>query len=375
MVMPTNKLQPKIASFEIQNNPQVKDLKKRQVLAVADSANLIAIFSKLYLGIETVTKFSLFILAGIFKTFRFIFMVREYLRFKAALAQTTDIKKANILNAKTRQGLINIGIEAITTLAVLTAVAIALSGAAIFGNIGGWIFTCTIGIETLIQGGRAIKNFYKGFFASGVDANEKSRYRKQALENAVGFVTGALSTVASAFVMLVGKPVMAILGIVAGGIGVIYGLYDTITTRKKFTTAAIVIDKTLEDNAIKQKQHISYNNNMRSALNKVMDGGHLSDDELEEDTSLVTNDDIADEVEGVKIENNYDIANEVDKIHFDQNGKEIVKYPVKNKEPVSKLRIWPSSTKKSESDDEQAIQEEVENILNSRRFSYSSDSD
>lgn len=114
-------------------------------------------------------------------------------------------------------------VETGAALAISVAVAGGLSGAAIFAALSPIIFVGTMMAKTLYHFGSA--TYYWGKSIATQDETKKAQYRSATLGHTVGMVGGALSTIAVGFVMIAAQPLVAVVGIAAGLLGLAFSIY------------------------------------------------------------------------------------------------------------------------------------------------------
>lgn len=120
-------------------------------------------------------------------------------------------------------------VETVGALAVVTAVVGGLAAASFAAVASPIIFVAALAAKTLFHLASSIYYFAKSFKSSNTQ-QETQHYRAMALSNVIGTVALALATVAVGFVMIMAKPALAILGVIAGTIGTAFGLYKLCTT-------------------------------------------------------------------------------------------------------------------------------------------------
>lgn len=189
------------------------------IVAGVDAANLGAIFGLFLVKtgqefLETTGHFYLFPLAAIATFLRAVFAWREQ--------QLSQGKHGTFARAL---------VEGATFLAVGTAVVGGFFWATLSTLISPIIFTATLGAKSLYHAGSAC--YYLGKSVATHDEQEKVHYRSMAKAHAIGFVVGTLATISVGFVMLAGKSIMAIAGVVAAGIGVVYAGYNAVVSFKQ----------------------------------------------------------------------------------------------------------------------------------------------
>ena len=126
--------------------------------------------------------------------------------------------------ARGRHGtLVRAIIETIAFAAITTAIIGALAFTALFANIPAMIFTIVLGGKTFFHAGSAA--YYLGKSTITNNPAEKKQYREIAKGNAIASVACLFSASAVVGVMLLGKEILAILGLVASVIGISFSSY------------------------------------------------------------------------------------------------------------------------------------------------------
>jgi hypothetical protein len=121
------------------------------------------------------------------------------------------------------------GVETVTALAVSTAVIGGLALGAVFAAVSPIIFVVTMAAKTLFHLGSAAYYLAKSFMPS-ISNDERDAFRSAARSHAVGALAVGLATIAIGFVMIAAKPIVAIVGVIAGLIGTAYSLYKFFST-------------------------------------------------------------------------------------------------------------------------------------------------
>jgi hypothetical protein len=119
-------------------------------------------------------------------------------------------------------------VETAAAIAITTAVIGALVTTTLFAFAAPMIFTATLAAKTLFHFGAAC--YYWGKSVATSDEAKKTAYRAAARGNMVGATALVLSTIAVAGVMLLAKPLMALIGITAGFIAISYSIYTWVKT-------------------------------------------------------------------------------------------------------------------------------------------------
>jgi hypothetical protein len=189
-------------------------------LGIVDSLTISSIFT-LFLKdvfrkmLEETARFILFPLSGAIAVIR------------AALA----IRQASI--DKGQNGTVTRAvIEVAAAAAISTAVVGGFVAASIFATIAPLIFTATLAAKTLFHTGSAV--YYWGQSVLAAKRNETdnaTHYRNVARTHAVGATALTLATVAIAGVMLLGKTILAVVGLVSGAIATASSVHTLFTTR------------------------------------------------------------------------------------------------------------------------------------------------
>jgi len=122
-------------------------------------------------------------------------------------------------------------VETVAALAISTAVIGGFVAAAIFATVSPIIFTATMAAKSLFHVGSAA--YYWGKSAATLDPEKQKGYRNAARAHAVGAVASVLATVAVGLVMIAAKPLMAVFGITAGGIGAAFSFYNLYKSQKR----------------------------------------------------------------------------------------------------------------------------------------------
>lgn len=107
--------------------------------------------------------------------------------------------------------------DTVCALALTTAVIGAFAFTALFVVAGPAVIASAFGLRTLFFAASAI--YYGVQAARNSDPVTKHEYRKQAGETAIAAITGAATTATVILVMLLAKPIFAIIGVVAGTFG------------------------------------------------------------------------------------------------------------------------------------------------------------
>ncbi len=121
-------------------------------------------------------------------------------------------------------------VETIAALGIGTAVVGTFVAASVFALAAPIIFSAIMGFKTLFHLGSA--GYYLGKSAATKDPVKKNQYRQVAYANAVGAVALVLASVAVSLVMIALKPIMGILGVVAGAISATSCVYHLYKLRK-----------------------------------------------------------------------------------------------------------------------------------------------
>ncbi|HTM62987.1 MAG TPA: hypothetical protein VL360_00645 [Gammaproteobacteria bacterium] len=108
-------------------------------------------------------------------------------------------------------------IEFVCAAALTASILGGFIAAAAFAVAGPAVIACAFGFKSLYNLGSAIYFGVKA--AKTTDPSQKYELKKQAIESAISGCIGALSTAGVITVLLLAKPFMAILGIMAGAIG------------------------------------------------------------------------------------------------------------------------------------------------------------
>ena len=183
---------------------------------VLDSANFTTIFTLFLTEVTTrmlqdTARFILFPVSGAMAAIHAILAIRQ--------AKLNGGKNGTLLNAV---------IESVSALAVITAVVGGFVAASIFATVSPIIFTAIMSAKTLYHFGATC--YYLGCAAIEKDKQLKAEYRAAAFGHGVATTAGALATVAVALVMIAAKPLLGILGIVSGAIGMGFALYNLINS-------------------------------------------------------------------------------------------------------------------------------------------------
>ena len=134
-----------------------------------------------------------------------------------------------------------------------------LVASAIFAAIAPFAFTLILAAKTLFHFGASI---YHGVQSLLADTEyERNKHRAAAKEHLIGTVALTLATIAIAAVTIFAKPIVGILGIIAGVIGAAYSLYNVLTTTvpdplpKSFSPSPIPAPKGGEGPSVSAKLH------------------------------------------------------------------------------------------------------------------------
>lgn len=208
--------------MSVSNRSSVINQKVDLGIAVADSANLSAIFM-MFLQ-DTWQRF----LEDIGHTFMFPLAAAGAV-IRAALAW----RQAKLDNGKNGT-VARAVVETVSAAAITTAVVGGFVAAATFATVAPIIFTAVLAAKTLFHAGSALYYMGKAAVANKSQdpaVREKANgYRSAARAHGVGAVAGIFATAAVALVMLAGFKIFAVLGIVAGVIGIGYSIYKAVTT-------------------------------------------------------------------------------------------------------------------------------------------------
>lgn len=145
-------------------------------------------------------------------------------------------REAYLSGGKTRT-LVHAGVETVAALAITTAVVGALVAATTFAVATPIIFTTVMAAKTVYHAGAAM--YYLGKSAGKQEPEKKAKYRSMAASNAIAAAAGVLATVAVAGVFLLGKAVVAGVGIAVGLFGAGYALYRGISSYRKSRAARL----------------------------------------------------------------------------------------------------------------------------------------
>lgn len=209
-------------------NPNDEELKLNQKLTVGvgmvDSANLITMFV-FYLKdawlvlLQETARFILFPVSASITMVQMILAWR-----KAKLENSSD-------------AWVHAGVEIVVGLGLITAMVGSLIAAPIFAAVAPFIFTVLLALKTLYTIGKAFYYSYKAYeagqqaeSASEVDKptwiERQKDYQTKAYQHGITAFALVLLTIAVPFVMILLKPIVPILGVIAGALGFIYGAYQ-----------------------------------------------------------------------------------------------------------------------------------------------------
>jgi hypothetical protein len=178
--------------------------------------------------------------------------------YQIAVSRETDIKLW-----------ISLVVNIIKLIGVGLAVGLLLAGMiatnALFATVGGAAFVFALGLKTLFHAGMALYHLAKSF-NSNLSKLQKSDHRHEALNHFTGGVICAALTVSSAFVMLKGFMLMAIVGAAVSfagaiaGIGLMYKDYKRKQIEKD-KIAATVAEDTIVPHRIANQYDYNYSHN------------------------------------------------------------------------------------------------------------------
>jgi len=184
-------------------------------VGIVDSLNLTTLFT-LFLDevltrfLEETARFILFPIAGAAA------VIRAGLAWRQA---RIDYKNGSI-GAE-------VWVETVAALAISTAIIGGFVATAIFATVAPIIFAVTMAAKSLFNFGAACYYLGKSMVESE-DEDKKQGYRDAAYAYAVGALAGTLATIAVTAVMILAKPLMAVFGIAAGFIGMVFTAYKLI---------------------------------------------------------------------------------------------------------------------------------------------------
>jgi hypothetical protein len=137
------------------------------------------------------------------------------------------------------------------TIAVTGALVSALLLSTAFTLAGPVIFAVTFGLKALFHAGAAIYFGIKQFMEK--NAEKKTELRGKCKDAAISSIVGILGTTAIIGVMLLAKPALVYLGIVAGAIGTAFGIVKCIELVKK--RQALLAAATMRETEGSQPDH------------------------------------------------------------------------------------------------------------------------
>lgn len=198
------------------NRASAINQKVGMAVGTVDSLNLISIFILLLTDI-TRQMFQ--------ETARFIL-----LPVSGALAATNAIlaiRQAKLDGGKNGT-LTNAIIETLSALAVMTAIIGGFVAASIFATVSPIILTCITSAKALFH--LVATGYYLVHAVLAEDDKLKANYFAAVRAHAVATTALVLASVAVSLVMIAAKPIMGILGIIAGAIAISYSIYKLVTS-------------------------------------------------------------------------------------------------------------------------------------------------
>lgn len=178
-------------------------------------------------SINLTTIFSLFLEKTLHQ---FLLQVGHFVLFPvAALCSAIESVLAwrqVMLEEENQATLLRAFVQTLASIAIVTAVIGGFIAAAAFATIGPIIFTATMAFKTAFNLGAAL---YYGYLAQITEGDVHQKNRAATIGSSIATVAGLLATVSVGFVMLAGKPLFAVLGVLSGIIGAIYTGYHLAT--------------------------------------------------------------------------------------------------------------------------------------------------
>ena len=238
------------------NKEELENLRQQEALAtnqkisrgvgVVDSIDIAAIFAAFLK--ET--------------THRFLEETGKYIMFPIAAAasiiQATLAWRQAKLDGGKKGSIVKAVVETGVAITITTAVVGALAFSSLFATAAPIIFASVLGAKTLFHTGSAF--YYWGKSAAAADLNEKYQYAEKAKSNAVSAVALALTTAAVVSVMILGKVMLAGLGIAAGFLTTTYALYKGFgpSAQKGFEPASTHVEEiSIDENLLGNTKRLS----------------------------------------------------------------------------------------------------------------------
>ncbi|VVC75089.1 hypothetical protein AQUSIP_03650 [Aquicella siphonis] len=136
-------------------------------------------------------------------------------------------REAYLSGGKTRT-LVHAGVETVAAAAITTAVVGSLVATTLFAVATPIIFTTVMAAKTVYHAGAAM--YYLGKSVGKSEPEKKAKYRSMAAGNAIAAIAGVVATAAVAGVFLLGKTVVAGVGLAVGLFGAGYAVYRGVSS-------------------------------------------------------------------------------------------------------------------------------------------------